>query len=307
MLTICSELSVDVSSMTKVVVGDSVYMMGGLGLDSISDKIYKIDTSNNLKFIEMEIRLPKPMLELKAVVYKNVLYIIDCFDDNLKPSVKIYSSKIINDKFTEFEELDIQLDICYFEFISNDHGLYIIGGNKDKPVRTVYRSHFKNDKLVSFIEDKITLPIGISNPKCFMSSEFMYLLGGQTYVNDSNNILISHIDTDGSIGIFTQYNIKLPERYIELVIEKTDKYVIVSGLTAKSNRTDIYLATLTNDKMLSEFKKIGSGLDTRLTGFNIVANNDNLYLFGGVCGDKFILDRNIYKVNIGKNYESFFE
>lgn len=156
--------------------------------------------------------------------------------------------------------------------ITTSTRVYLVGGgNASSPnisSRIQYAPINADGSIGSWTLTFDYLPYGVAGAACVQTKDYAYIIGGCNYYQDNynttftNKIIRCNINTDGTIGSFTQLSTTLPVNLAGhcAVIIKNYIYVFGGASTYPASnftgKNTVYRATINNDGSLTSFTEV---------------------------------------------------
>lgn len=129
------------------------------------------------------------------------------------------------------------------------------------------------------------LPVALRNHAMVASAEHLYVIGGRTDGNPFNTVYYAKINTDGSIGAWTESAVHLPVPLWGHTASYANGYIYIVGGTSSSSENTA-LNTVYYAKIININGEIGamtstSTLPAALNGHSMVSYGNKLIVMGG--------------------------
>lgn len=193
--------------------------------------------------------------------------------------------------------------LTYSSTIVTKNRVYLFGGyNGTSWISTIYTAPINTDGTLGSWSTSGTLPMAWGVQKAVIIKNKVYLLGGYTSgTTTTNNIALAFINSDGTIGTFTNIG-TLPGTlgWSQCIVTNSRIYLVAGYNQANSLSSVIYSAPLNSDGSLGTWVtetpfpvSVGAG--------SIAIVKNKVYYFGGVVTFPSTATNNIYVANINND------
>lgn len=167
--------------------------------------------------------------------------------------------------------------------------VYVFGGwNGSSGVSNVYTAPINTDGSIGSWTSGTSLPNALFQTRSVIVKNKVYLIGGATSDNVSTaTVLMSNINTDGTIGAWTTSN-ALPSAMSHAGIFVTNSRIYVAGgVTNSTSNGNVYSCPINSDGTIGSWVTETS-LPAILTGSQPIVTKNRVYLLGGNNGGNWV-------------------
>ncbi len=194
--------------------GTNIYLVGGTTPTAITASVLKTTVAEDGTVGPWSEGppLPAPRTDAANVSVNGRPFIIGGLDTDLKPSTTVYAATLTEGEVTDWEELEalkLPVGLSGAMAVADANGIWLMGGRTaDGLSAATWRAEIVPDsdpaELKTWVEHpELTLPDANGQPNgradgmAGMASNFMYVVGGETALGPTGDVLRLELDTEG--------------------------------------------------------------------------------------------------------------
>ena len=193
-------------------------------------------------------KLGQPLTRAAVFNTNRKIYVLGGLNSSNFTISNVYSADIYEDGTLGpfMNDIELPVPVCDFKVAVVGSYVYLIGGRIvaiDSSVsysNSIYRATIEDDGTISAFTFYLTLPIGICDYSIYVTTNSIFLIGGETSIGSNTNIYKCSVNPDNSISSFTV------DSTLPFVAEKCSiaaiygKLYIVSGTIDSQETAVIY-------------------------------------------------------------------
>jgi len=243
-----------------LVIKNRVYLLGGCGKYCFTNVVYTAPINDDGTLGKWIISDPLPLktVEDQVIVTKNYVYILGGYTDD-RAVTDIYRAPINRDgTFGVWEKIgNLPIDLSFSRAIFTKNRIYLLGGYSRYGVMdTVYTALINSDGILGEWTNSYSLPDTLFRSRSIVTTNRVYLLGGDSGYEILDTIYTASINNDGTLGEWTK-NIPLPYPLSNFQAIVTKNHIYILGGLKVTTKNHNYLL---DDIRMADKEEISSNV-----------------------------------------------
>ena len=259
-------LPTPLSNSNSVVTKNRIYLVGGYNTESVNSVFTApIDATGVIDQWASAVSLPEKISDAHVFITKNKLYVVGGYNDISRLNT-VYSSTLNADGTISswVQENNLPFTISNGQAIVTKNAVYLLGGIVNGSVSSsIYISPMAIDGSLPGWTFYGELPIQVRSGQVFVSKNKVYLIAGKNATSDVNIVYMATINTDGSLGTWTQGTSLSSTVTDSTAVVTANKLNIMGGKIAGSTTATILTASISGG--LNDYSSYYDGTYTPLT------------------------------------------
>jgi N-acetylneuraminic acid mutarotase len=272
-----------------VVTKNRVYLLGGINHNwDILDTVYTapINSDGTLADWTTANSLPAALDIAQVIVIKNKVYLLGGRGRDWNSVSTVYSATVNPDGTLDTWSLGspLPVNLSNSQAVVIKDKVYLLGGSTDgSTVSTVYTADVNTDGTLGGWTAATPLPSETQASQVIVTSNRVYLLGGERSWSYLAKVYTALINPDGTLGTWTQApNLPIGIGYAQAVITKNRVYII-GGKTSSGSVSTVYTTIINPDGTLGGWTQ-GPSISDTVAYSQVIVTSGNVYLLGGEVG-----------------------